>query len=188
MRSSISLIQVVSLAISLLFVSFAWAISLEVDPSTMVIKGVPSGKVVKVSDLWGKEMRLRITNTEKSARTYTTEVLPVSKTGTVPKAGYIDIPDTSWIWIEQDQILVPGNSEKELELFLKIPGREEYRDKDFQAIIEVKTKKNRPEEVFVLAAQVRMSFSTGVVEEEIQQNSAEEQKQQNTKRRRRRNR
>ena len=171
MKSSISLTQVVSLAISLLFVSFAWAISLEVDPSEIVIKGVTLGKVVAVSEVWGEKMRLRITNTEKSARTYTTEVLPVSKTGTLPKAGYIDIPDTSWIWIEQDQVLIPGNSEKELELFLKIPGKEEYRDKDFQAIIEVKTKKNRPDEVFVLAAQVRMSFSTGAAEEEKQQNT-----------------
>ena len=60
---------------------------------------------------------------------------------------------------------VAGNISEVVELYIKIPKRKEYYNKKYQAIIEVKNKKNRPEEVFVLACQLKMLFSTIAGEE-----------------------
>ena len=88
------------------------------------------------------------------------DIFPTLKTVTNLKQGYIDIPDTSWTWPEKKEVLVPGNSVEEVELYLNIPDKEEYYNQKYQAVIEVKNKKNRPEEIFVLAYQLRICFST----------------------------
>jgi len=150
----------------LLFVSEAQATGLEVDPGEFNIRNVPLGKKVAVSELGGEGMKLRIKNKSPAVYTYTINILPTLKTVTNLKKGYTDIPDTSWIWPEKKEVLVPGNSVKEVELYLNIPDKEEYYNQKYQAVIEVKNKKNRPEETFVLACQVRMCFSTYVSEEE----------------------
>ena len=138
----------------------AWAIGLEVDPGEIKIKDVPLGKVVKASDLGGEGMKIRIKNTGSSACAYTINILHTAKTKGTLKEGYTDIPDTSWLWPEEKEVLIPAYSVKEVEIFLKIPAKEEYYNKKHQAAIEVKSKKNRPEEIFVLACRVRMRFST----------------------------
>lgn len=139
----------------------AWGkIGLEVDPGEINIKDVPLGKVVKPSDLGGEGMKLKIKNKSSSAYTYTINILHTPKTTGVLKEGYTDIPDTAWLWLAEKEVLIPGYSVKEVEVFLKIPEKEEYYNKKYQVIIEVKSRKNRPEEVFVLACQVRMCFST----------------------------
>ncbi len=132
----------------------------EVDPGVIRLRNVPLGKKIAVSTLGGDEMKLRIKNKDTCAYTYTIDILPTSRTTSGLKKGYIDIPDTSWIWPEEKEVLIPGNSIKEVELFLKLPGKKKYRAQDFQAIIEVKSKKNRPEEIFVVAVQLQMFFST----------------------------
>ena len=156
----LGLVIAVSLAISPLFVSDAQALGVEVDPPEINLKDVPLGRKVAVSALGGDQMKLRIQNKGPVAYTYTITVLPASKTSSPLKKGYIDIPHTSWLWPQEKEVLIPGNSVKEVELFLKIPRRKRYKGKDFQAIIEVKSKKNRPEEIFVVAVQLRFCFST----------------------------
>lgn len=138
----------------------SWAIGLEVDPGEIVIKDIPLGEVVKVSELGGEKMKLRIENKGGSAYTYTIDILPTSDTTSKLKEGYRDIPDISWIWPENKEVRIAGKSSKEVELYLKIPKTEEYYNKKYQAIIEVKSKKERPQDLFVLACQLRMSFST----------------------------
>ena len=139
----------------------AWGkIGLELDPGEINIKDVPLGEVVKVSELGGEQTKLRITNKSSSGYNYTINILYTSQTASPVLTGYIDIPDTSWIWPEEREIRIPANSVKEVELFLKIPREEKYLDKDFQVIIEVKSKKERPGDLFVLACQLRMCFST----------------------------
>lgn len=144
----------------------AQAIGLGVDPGEINIKDVPLGEVVKVSELGGEETKLRINNKSASSYNYTINVLYTSQTTSPVQAGYIDIPDTSWIWPEDKEVRIEGNTTKVVELYLKIPESDEYYDKKYQAVIEVKSKKERPEELFVLACQLRMSFSTQLSKKE----------------------
>jgi len=146
--------------ICLLFPIASWAIGLEVDPSEINLRGVPLGKKVSVSELGGERMRLKIENKSDSAYTYTINILPSLGRTTPLKEGYIDIPDTSWLWPESKEVRIAGKSTKTVELYLRIPKGRKYYNKKYQAIIEVKSKKNRPEEMFVLAVQLRLCLST----------------------------
>lgn len=157
----------VSLAISPLFVSDARAIGLGVDPGEINLSNVPLGKKVAVSKLGGEAMLLRIENKSAPAFTYTIEILPTSKPDDL-KAGYTDIPDTSWLWPEKKEVRIAGGSTEAVELYLKLPKKKKYYNKRYQAIIEVKSKKERPQDLFVLACQVRFCFSTERLEKKIE--------------------
>ena len=169
MKSTINSVLLLSFAaaIGLLLVSSVWAIGLGVNPGEINIENVPLGKKVAVSVLGGKEMKLRIENKSNSAYTYTINVLTSFETRAVLKEGYMDIPDTSWIWPEKKEVSIAGKSSKAVELYLKIPKSEEYYNKKYQAIIEV-ISKHRPRETFVLACQLLMRFSTYAGEKEEQ--------------------
>lgn len=147
--------------VSCLFFSVAgYGFSLEVDPVEIVVKDCPLGEKVAISDLGGKEMRLRIQNKGTATYTYTINVLFSSEAQDYLRESYIDIPDKSWIIPENKEVRISAHSTKEVELYLKIPKAKEYYDKKYKAIIEVKSKKNSPEDIFVLAVQIRMCFST----------------------------
>ena len=153
-------ILVVVLLVSLTWLDLAYGFGLEVEPPEIVVEDVPLGEKVAVSDLGGEEMKLRIENKSETAYTYTINTLFSSEAGDRLKEGYIDIPDRAWLIPENKEVLIPAKNSKEVELYLEIPEFEEYYDKKYQAIIEVKSKKNRPEDVFILAVQIRMRFST----------------------------
>ena len=148
------------LAACLVFPAEGYGFGLEVDPVEMVVQGCPLGEKVAVSELGGEKMRLKIENKGAAAYTYTINILSSSQAGSRLREGYIDIPDTAWIIPENKEVRIPANSVGEAELYLKIPKHKKYYDKRYQAIIEVKSKKNKPEDIFVLAVQIRMSFST----------------------------
>lgn len=151
---------VVVCAGNLTWLDLAFGFGLEVDPVEIVIKDCPLGEKVAISDFGGEKMKLRIQNQGTTAYTYTINILFSSEAQGRLREGYIDIPDTSWIIPENKEVYISTKSSKEVELYLEIPKREEYYDKKYQAIIEVKSKKNRPEDIFVLAVQIRMCFST----------------------------
>lgn len=133
---------------------------LDVEPVEINIENVPLGKKIALSDLGGEKMKLRIQNKGAADYTYAINVLFSAEAQDSHREGYIDIPDKSWIIPENKEVRIPANSAKEVELYLKIPKRKEYYDKKYQAVIEVKSKKNRPEDIFVLSAQLRICFST----------------------------
>jgi len=138
----------------------AWAIGLGVDPGEIIIENVPLGKKVAVSTLGGERVKLKITNKGGFAYAYTINILSSREVEAPLKEGYIDIPDTTWIWPEKKEVTILGKSTEVVEVYLKIPKKKEYYSKKYQAIIEVQSKKNRPEETFVLACQLKMCFST----------------------------
>lgn len=144
----------------LFFPVAGYGLSLEVDPVEIVVKDCPLDEKVALSDLGADKMKLRIQNKGTAAYTYTINVLFPFEAGDFLREGYTAIPDKSWIIPENKEVRIPAHSTKDVELYLKIPKREEYYDKRYQAIIEVKSKKNSPEDVFVLAVQLRMRFST----------------------------
>jgi hypothetical protein len=148
------------LIISPLFVLNVHALGMEVDPAEINLKNVPLGEKIAISVSSEEKMKLTIQNKGAVAYTYTIDIFPVSETAGSLKKGYINISDTSWIWPEKREVLIQGDSVKEVELFLKVPDEENYKDKNFQAEIEIKSKKNSPEEVFVVAVRLRMFFST----------------------------
>ena len=148
------------IVIALATPSRSFGFGLEVEPGEIYIENVALGKTVAVSALGGERMKLRIENKGASAYTYTIDILPTAQTSATLKEGYIDIPDTTWIWPENNEVTIAGKSTEVVEVYLKIPQKKECYDKKYQAVIEVKNKKNRPEEIFVLACQLKMCFST----------------------------
>jgi len=159
-RLTLFLIGLVVCVGNLTWLNLAFAFGLEVNPPEIVVENVPLGEKVTVSDLGGEKMKLRIQNQGIAAYTYTINTLFSSEAGDRLKEGYKDIPDRAWFIPENKEVLIPANSTKVVELYLEIPESEEYYDKKYQAIIEIKSKKNRPEDMFVLAVQIRMRFST----------------------------
>lgn len=153
------------MVIALATPSRSFGAGLAVDPNEINLQNVPLGKKVAVSVLGGDRMKLSIKNKGASACTYSIDILPTAQTTATLREGYRDIPDISWIFPESKEIQIPGNSAKVVELYIKIPKKKEYYNKKYQAVIEVKSKKNRPEELFVLACQLKICFSTATKEE-----------------------
>ncbi|MEA3560515.1 MAG: hypothetical protein U9R31_01940 [Candidatus Omnitrophota bacterium] len=142
------------------FPTAGYGLGLEVDPVEIVVKDCPVGEKIAVSDLGGDEMKLRIENTGAAACTYTINTLFSSEAGSRLRQSYEDIPDTSWIMPQHKKVQIPAKATKAVELYLEIPEKEQYYNKKYQAVIEVKSKKDRPEDIFVLAVQIKMLFST----------------------------
>lgn len=154
----LGLVIAVTIISSFLLGSYAWAFGLGVNPGKIVLKNIPAGKKVALSKFIENKTKLQIQNESDVAYKYTIEVLPTAKTTAPVNEGYQDIPDVSWIEPESKEIEVGAKSTKEIDVFLNIPKK--YENKNFQAVIEVKTKKNKPEDVFVLACQVEILIST----------------------------
>lgn len=138
----------------------SFAAGLAIDPGEINIKNVSLGQKVAVSVLGGEKSKLVIKNKGASACTYSVNILNSAQTAAPLSEGYVDILDTAWIFPEVKEILVPGNSAKSVEIYINIPKKEKYYNKKYQAVIEVKSKKNRPEDLFVLACQLKILFST----------------------------
>ena len=149
-------------ALCLAFPVTGWTIGMEVDPVEINLSNCPLGERIAISELGGEKMKLRIENKSDSACTYTINIL--THANAPLKKDYRNIPDTSWLWPEKREVRIPGKSTKTVELYLKIPKAKEYYDKKYQAIVEVKSKKNNPQDLFVLAVQIRISFSTNKAE------------------------
>jgi len=148
----------------LAFPATGWAIGLEVDPVEINLSNVPLGKRIAISEIGGEKMKLRIENKSDSAYTYTIDILKSSEKAAPLKRGYRDIPDTSWISPEKGEVKIPAKTTKAVELYLRIPESKRYQNKDYQAIVEVKSRKNNPQDLFVLAVQIRICLSTAKME------------------------
>ena len=138
----------------------ALASGLSVGPDEIYLENVPLGKPVAVSKIASENMKLSIKNKGASACSYNISILSSGQTTAPLSAGYVDIPDVSWIYPENKEIRIEGNSTKTVELYLKIPKNKAYDNKRYQAVIDVKSKKNRADELFVLACQLKILFST----------------------------
>jgi len=140
--------------------SRSFGLGLEVDPGEIYVKDVALGKKVAVSALGGERMKLQIENKGDSKCAYIINILTSSKVGAPLTKGYTDIPDTAWIWPENKEVEISGQSMKTVELYIKIPQKKEYYNRQYQAVIEVKTKKNNPNDLFVLACLMKIHLST----------------------------
>lgn len=152
-----------TLALIIIFLFFpviCWAFGLSVDPERINLENVPLGKKVAVSKLGGESLKLKIINKGGSLYTYTIEVFYTSLTAFPLKDGYDDIPDVNWVEPEKKEVAIFGNESAVVDIYLKIPQKDKYYNKKYQAVIEVKNKKNNPTEVIVLGCQIPIRFST----------------------------
>lgn len=144
----------------LFFPAEAYSIGLSVDPGEIVLRGVPLGKKISVAEFAGEKTKLLIENKSSEDFTYEIEILSTTGANALLKEGYKDIPDTSWIIPEQKEIHILAGAAGTVDIYLDIPKNEQYENQNFQAVINVKSKKNNPEDLFVLAVQLRMCIST----------------------------
>ncbi|MCK5229563.1 MAG: hypothetical protein KAR13_04815 [Desulfobulbaceae bacterium] len=151
-----------SVFIYLSFPALAYSMGLSVDPSEIILNNVPVGKRISVSEFAGEKMRLVIENKSSEDFFYEINILDTTQTKIPLNQGYKDIPDTSWIIPQVNQIHILAGNTKTVGLYLKIPKDKQYENQNYQAIVEVKSKKNNLEDLFVLAVQVRMYIGTGM--------------------------
>ena len=151
-------------AACLVFPAAGWAIGLEVDPVEINLTNVPLGERIAISEIGREKMKLVIENKSDSAYTYAIKILDTTLTNAPLKRGFQNIPNISWITPAANQIRISANSTKTADLYIEIPKNREYRNKNYQAIVEVKSKKKNPQDLFVLAVQIRICFSTAKME------------------------
>lgn len=147
------------LFLSLILPQICFASGIAVSPGEIVLENVPLGKKIAASDLAGRDLKLNINNKNGSTYIYTINIFYTAETNSPLREGYVDIPDTSWIYLEKKEVEIEGNSTKAVELYLKIPKNKKYAGKKYQAIIEIK---NKPKtgDLFNFAAQPIIRFST----------------------------
>ncbi|MFH1799031.1 MAG: hypothetical protein ABH844_06850 [Candidatus Omnitrophota bacterium] len=144
----------------LFFSPRVYSMGLSVDPGEIILRGVPLGKKISAAEFAGEKTKLLIENKSSEDFTYEIDILSTTAANAPLKQGYKDIPDTSWIIPEVKEVYIPAKSTKTVDVYLSIPENEQYENQNFQAIINVKSKKNNPEELFVLAVQLRICIST----------------------------
>ena len=155
--------RIVSLALIYLLsvAQLCWAMmGLGVEPDEINVTNVPLGRKVAVSSLTKEPVYLQIKNQSNMAYYYVINILHTPQTTYPLREGFIDIPDTNWIIPEEKEVRIEAHQTKEVELYINIPKKMGYADKKYQAIIEVKNKKNHPQDVFILACQVRICLQT----------------------------
>ncbi|MFA5092329.1 MAG: hypothetical protein WC543_00030 [Candidatus Omnitrophota bacterium] len=145
--------------------SKTFALSLAVEPDEILVENVALGKPVAVSALAGEKMKLKIINKDATSCIYTIEILRNEQTTAPLTAGYVDIPQAAWIYPQVKEIKISGKSFEEVELFINIPKDKKYAGQKYQVVIEIKTKKRQPKDLFVLAGQIKINFSTATYAE-----------------------
>jgi hypothetical protein len=143
------------------FTVFARAdMGLEVGPDDISLEGVLLGEKLSFSKIAGRPIALEIKNKSNRAFDYEINILYSLNTTAGLSYGYSDIPDTGWIIPENKMIKVEAGQTGRLELYMAVPDDASYAGKAYQAVIEVKSMKDNPNDLFVLACQLRVFFTT----------------------------
>jgi len=99
--------------------------TLTVEPASIVIQNLGLAGLCDLHAVSG--ISLRVQNEDNVARTYT---LSTHKPSQVAAGrwlkGYLEIPDASWFWFENDEVTVEAQSKQQVKMFLKIPDEEKY--------------------------------------------------------------
>ena len=155
------MIKALAIVYVLCFAQICWAgMGLETNPGEIDVTGVPLGRKVAVSKLTEQPVYLEIKNKSDAGYDYVISILHTAQTTSPLRQGFIDIPDTSWIMPEEKEVRIEAGQTKQVELYINIPNKKAYAGKKYQAVIEVKNKKNAPQDLFVLACQLRITLQT----------------------------
>lgn len=134
-----------------------FGIGIKVWPGGMTIQNLPLGEVYDLDK--EKGVRLKITNEDDRAHTYSISAYQPSSIGSEGAIGYLDIPNTEWFYFEKPEIKIEANSEAETKIYLKVPKEDKYYNQHWVVSVGVEAK---PElsETFVLAIYPRFQIET----------------------------
>ena len=160
-----NMMKVLAIFYVLSFTQLCWAaMGLETNPSQIDVTDVPLGRRVAVSKLTEQPVYLEIKNKSDADYDYVIRILYTAETAVPLPEGYVDIPDTNWIMPEEKEVRIEANQTKQVELFIFIPNKKAFAGKKYQAIINVRSKKNNPQDLFILACQLRITLQTRKVD------------------------
>ncbi|MCH7505231.1 hypothetical protein IID04_06340 [PVC group bacterium] len=131
---------------------------LRVEPGGMLVQYVPIG----ITYDFKKEVGIPLTiyNRDDRAHTY---VLTTNKPSTVAARkwlkGYIEIPNPTWFWFDQNEITVPAQGTAEVNMYLKTPDAEKYYNQHWAISLGVSGKPGSGQ-LFALAVFPRVEIET----------------------------
>lgn len=131
---------------------------LSVAPGGLLIQYVKLGETY---DLYQKSgIALIIENKDTSPHIYKLTALKPSEAGNKKwLKGYAQIPDPSWFWLENNEVLVEPQSKQEVKMFLKIPDEDKYYNQRWTVSLEV-TGKPEAGSMLALAVYPRYQIET----------------------------
>ncbi len=136
----------------------AKGVGLSVAPGGLAIQQVTPGRTYDLAQRSG--VVLRISNHDSRPRTYRLSANKPSAVGNrkwLP--GYLEIPDPTWFWFEQDQVTVQPEGEGVVKMYLKVPEGEQYNNQHWTVSIGVQGV-SQPGEMLALAAYPRYQIET----------------------------
>lgn len=135
----------------------AFGIGIKVWPGSMIIQNSPLGEIYDLDK--EKGIKLKITNEDEIAHTYSITAYQPSNIGSEGAIGYLDIPNPEWLYFEKSEIKIGANSEGETKMYLKVPQEDKYYNQHWVVSVGVETK---PEAggMFVLACYPRFLIET----------------------------
>lgn len=136
----------------------ARGVGLSVAPGGLAIQHVTPGQTYDLAQRSG--VVLRISNHDSRPRTYRLSANKPSAVGNrkwIP--GYLEIPDPTWFWFEQDEITVQPESDGSVKMYLKVPEGEQYDNQHWTVSIGVQGV-SQPGEMLALAAYPRYQVET----------------------------
>lgn len=135
----------------------AFGIGIKVWPGGMTIQNLPLGEVYDLDK--EKGVKLKITNEDEIAHTYSMTAYQPSSIGSEGAIGYLDIPNPEWLYFEKSEIKVEANSEAETKIYLKVPKENKYYNQHWVVSVGVEAKPE-PGGMFVLACYPRFLIET----------------------------
>jgi hypothetical protein len=134
-------------------VSSIWGRGVGIQPHIQLIENVPLGQKISLKQM--SEINFCIKNNSDLPHTFILSVKQPKQTF----QGYKAIPDTSWVWFEKNTITLKPHQKKEIPLYFKIPKKEEYYNRHWEAGIVVSTKQKKGE-LFGLIMETRYQIET----------------------------
>ena len=104
-----------------------------ISPDSLFVQGVRVGKPVNL--YLEKKATLKVVN--EADEPVKLKLAPAaSDPNIIPQAGYVNVPDPSWIQVEPSVVKVEGNSIKPLQLKVNIPDKPEYHNQKYMFLIK----------------------------------------------------
>jgi len=134
------------------------SIGLSVEPGGLLIQQVKLGELYDLDKEVG--IPLKISNRDQQPRTYRLSTHRPSEVGNRKwLEGYLEIPDPSWFWFDQETVTVAPESDAHVKMYLKIPQEDRYYNQRWVVSVGVQGQ-TAPGEMLALAIYPRYQIET----------------------------
>lgn len=131
---------------------------LTVEPGGLLVQYVPLGETYDFTKEVG--IPLTIYNRDDQEHTYLLSTSKPSEVGTRKwLKGYLEIPDPSWVWFDEEEVTVGANGSSKVNLYLKIPEEEKYYNQHWSVSLGVSGKPGAGQ-MLALALRPRIEIET----------------------------